>query len=94
MNKFFSFLKYSLCSKGKYFGLIGLGSKLETMFNFDNYVERDKATYIYPGKNVCLINSKETTVEENHDKFNGNWVLLKVLWILTDNNTCINPLSW
>ena len=44
VNKFFSFLRYSSCSKAKWFGLIILGSKSESMFSYDNDIKRDKAT--------------------------------------------------
>ena len=40
-----------------------LGSKLERIFNLDNDLDFDKATYISPSENfLCLINSKETAV--------------------------------
>ena len=76
VSKFFSFLRYSQCSKAKWFGLIILGSKLESMFSFDNDVERDKATQICPGENdLCLINSNKTTAEPSRVR---PWTLWKV----------------
>ena len=85
VNKFFSFLRYSWCSKANWFGLIILGSKSERMFGFGNDVERDKATQNCSGENdLCLVNSSETTVELSrvrpwtlwtvhaHAKVNGN----------------------
>ena len=107
VNKLFSFLIHSQCSKAKWFDLIILGSKSESMFGFDNDVERDKATWICPGENsLCLINFNETTIELSrvrlwtlwtvhvHAKVNGNWVLLNVFEVFIDDNICFSSLNW